>query len=333
MWANFGTLLTVDTAFYQGDYHGDGNITGVIVNTARGNQGSYQETTWGAKQVANAKADGKQWGAYFFNGNLDPYTCGALFGHTLVSSGFDPAVNLVGIDCEDEPATGTVAWGPTQCQQFMAGVNTVISVPWSGVLVYMNYTVNRRSPAWADVAALGARLWYARPDGPLDQAYWPVVTMKQDGLYNGVDQDGHNLTYPQIIGAPAPKKRRSTDMLIFSVDDWGTGQIYTITDGYLHYVGSPAELDAALAVLFNSLEPGNVAHVKAASVPELLKSFHLEEFTVDQVMNLWQQNPATLVAVWRQGGVATIDPATIAEIKAAIPASLDITLNGKAVAA
>lgn len=201
-WAGFN-LLTVDVAYYQGNYHADGNVYGVIVNVARLNQGGYQETTYGARQIANARADGKGVGFYIFNGNQNAYTAGILFAQTCIRMGFNPKTDVIAIDCEDEGSTGTHAWGPGECSDFMNGFNTVLRLAWSSVLVYMNYTVNRRFD-WSGVAGAGARLWYARPDGPLDQKFWASVTMKQDGLYNGVDADGHNAPFPEIVGGSSP---------------------------------------------------------------------------------------------------------------------------------
>jgi len=207
-WAGYDRL-SVDVAYYQGDYWPDGNVYGVIVNVARGNQGSYQETTWGAKQVANARNAGKAVGFYFFNGNLNAYTCGTLFAATCRKLGFDPATDIIAIDCEDEGDTGTHAWGPGECTDFVDGFYAVMggSFGWNNVLIYMNYTVNRRFD-WSNPVRFGAKLWYARPGHSVDQIYWPVTTMKQDGLYGGVDADGHNLTYNEMIGATTPPKKK-----------------------------------------------------------------------------------------------------------------------------
>lgn len=339
MWADFGTRLTVDTAFYQGDYHPDGNVSGVIVNVARGNQGSYSETTWGARQVANAKNAGKDWGGYFFNGNLDPYTCGVLFGRTLASLGFDPARNVVGVDCEDEGATGTHAWGPDQVAAFINGVASVIrGLTWGNVLVYMNYDVNHRFK-WSAIDGYGARLWYARPGHTVDQAYWAVVTMKQDGLYNGVDADGHNLTYQQIIGAPVPKKQRRRSLVnLFAIDDWN-GTVVAVGAGSIHPV-TAAEYPPLKAVLYNSLDDANVAHISSSDLPSVLAGFGLGEYTVAQVQAAGAGN--TLIATWadsRKAPTSPIDEGALASsisavlvpaVTAAVPH--EFTVTGKATA-
>lgn len=257
-WADFGSLLTVDVAYYQGDYWPDGNVHGVIVNVARGNQGSYQETTWGAKQVANARAASKGVGFYFFNGNLNAYTCGVLFGATLARLGFNPATDLVAIDCEDEGGTNTHAWGPAECADFINGVATAVPVTWNNVLVYMNYSVNRRFN-WSQIVSYGARLWYARPGHSVDQIYWPFVTMKQDGLYNGVDADGHNQTYTQIIGSStSPVKRKRTMTAIVTVPEWG-GAVFILNPGSMKYVSDPAEVQRYCALEDIGLKVLNVS--------------------------------------------------------------------------
>lgn len=203
-WAGFPDLFN-DVAYYQGDYWSPPESSGVIVQTARCNQGAYSETTWGAKQLQNARAQAKDVGHYIFNGNLDPYTVGTLWGATCRRNGFDPATEVLAYDCEDEGATGTHAWGPDQVIAAQHGFNSVFGpVPWQSVRAYMNWDVNHRFD-WSGLVTLGAQLWYARPGGPLDQAYWPTVWAKQDGTFQGVDANGYTKTFAASNGVARRK--------------------------------------------------------------------------------------------------------------------------------
>ena len=199
-WAGFPDLFN-DSAFYQGDYWSPAESSGVIVNTARCNQGSYQETTWGAKQLANVRSQGKDTGHYLFNGNLDAYTVGRVWAATCQRNGFNPATEVLAYDCEDEGDTGTHAWGPQQVLDCQRGFNDVWGspIPWTSIRVYMNKDVNDRFN-WSGLVELGAQLWYARPGGPLDQAWWPCVWAKQDGTFQGVDANGYTKTFAASNG-------------------------------------------------------------------------------------------------------------------------------------
>ncbi|MGN6200030.1 hypothetical protein [Humibacter sp.] len=214
-WAGFPNLFN-DSAYYQGDYWSPAESSGVIVNTARCNQGSYSETTWGAKQLANVRAQGKNTGHYLFNGNLDRYTVGRLWAQTCRRNGFDPVTEVLGYDCEDEGGTNTHAWGPADVITCQQGFNDEWGspIPWSAIRAYMNKDVNGRFD-WSQLVALGAQLWYARPDGPLDQAYWPTVWAKQDGTFQGVDANGYTTF---VTGSVAPLEKGSPMSTLYFTD-------------------------------------------------------------------------------------------------------------------
>ena len=224
-WAGFPDLFN-DAAYYQGDYWSPPESSGVIVNTARCNQGAYSETTWGAKQLANVRAQGKDTGHYLFNGNLERYTVGRLWAATCRRNGFNPATEVLGYDCEDEGATGTHAWGPGDVAECQRGFNDAWGspIPWKSIRVYMNRDVNRRFN-WSALVAAGAQLWYARPGGSLDQAWWPTVWAKQDGLYQGVDANGYAKTFAASNGAApaaptAHRRRRAMSLYVFQHNGW-----------------------------------------------------------------------------------------------------------------
>lgn len=205
-WAGFPDLFN-DSAYYQGDFWSPEESSGVIVNTARANQGSYQETTWGAKQLQNVRAQNKDAGHYLFNGNLDKATVGRLWAQTCRRNGFDPAREVLAYDCEDEGATGTHAWGPQDIIDCQRGFNDVWGspIPWSSIRAYMNHDVNDRFD-WSPLVRLGVHLWYARPGfnvtpAQLDQQYWPTVWAKQDGTFQGVDANGYTKTFAASNGA------------------------------------------------------------------------------------------------------------------------------------
>lgn len=227
-WAGFPGLFN-DCAYYQGDYWSPPESSGVIVNTARCNQGSYSETTWGAKQLANVRAQGKDAGHYLFNGNLDPYTIGRLWADTCRSNGYNPATEVLGYDCENEPSTGTTAWGPEQVTAAQQGFNDEWGspIPWSSVRIYMNWDINHKYD-WSALATAGAQLWYARPGGPLDQAWWPTVWAKQDGTFQGVDANGYTppFTTPTAIATGSTPRRRRKPMSLVTVQHNGWTSLF-----------------------------------------------------------------------------------------------------------
>lgn len=241
-WAGFPDLFS-DAAYYQGDYWSPAESSGVIVNTARCNQGAYSETTWGAKQLANVRAQGKDTGHYLFNGNLDHATVGRLWAGTCRKYAFNPATEVLAYDCEDEDTTGTHAWGPDDVAQCQAGFNAAWGspVPWQSVRVYMNYDVNRQFD-WSGLVALGAQLWYARPGGPLDQAFWPRVWAKQDGTFGGVDANGYTKTFAASNGTAKPIEEDDVSYALIPIaDGTGTG-VMSLTTGNWAGIASPYHL-------------------------------------------------------------------------------------------
>lgn len=213
-------FLSADWSYYNGLTPATSGLYGAIVCTARGNQGGFSVTTYGSRQVAFAQSRGLAIGDYFFNGNLDPFTCGVLFAQSALF-GFVVGHSLILIDCEDEGASGTHAWGPDQAIGFANGVRSVRGdIPYSAFIDYMNWDVNHRFN-WSSCVALGMGLMYARPGGPMDYAYWPAnlpSVMKQDGTVNGADADYHNLPYTLIVGGSIiPARRKSMTTLYAKV--------------------------------------------------------------------------------------------------------------------
>ena len=232
-WAGFPDLFN-DVSYGQGDYWSPPESSGVIVQTVRCNQGVYAETTWGAKQLANVRAQGKDAGHYLFNGNLDRATVGRLWAATCRKYAFDPATEVLAYDCEDEGATGTHAWGPDDVFAAQTAFNQAWGspIPWQSVRVYMNWDVNHRFD-WSGIVALGGQLWYARPGGPLDQAYWPTVWAKQDGTYNGVDANGYVKTFADSNGTAQPTEEDDVSYALIPIaDGTGTGVLSLITGNW-----------------------------------------------------------------------------------------------------
>jgi len=196
-----------DVAYYQGARPNLSGMSNVFVNTARCNQGGYELTTYGATQVDWAISQLGFSSYYIFNGNVDAYSAGVAFGQNGIPR-FMVGKSGILIDCEDEGATGTHAWGPDQAIAFANGVRSVRpDIPYSSFIVYMNYTVNRRFN-WQSCVNLGMGLCYARPGGPDDYQWWPANYsryIKQDGTVNGIDADWHNASWASIIGTPAPQ--------------------------------------------------------------------------------------------------------------------------------
>jgi len=240
-------FLSADWSYYNGLTPATAGLHGAIVCTARGNQGAFSVTTYGAQQVSYAQRSSLFIGDYFFNGNLDAYTCGVLFAQSALF-GFTVGQSLILIDCEDEGDTGTHAWGPDQAIAFANGVRSVRpDIPYTAFICYMNYTVNRRFN-WSGCVALAMGLMYARPGGPMDYLYWPAdmaAVMKQDGTVNGADADYHNLPFPLIVGGgaitPARRKtmttlygKQNTDPKLFALagDSPGTPANWLETQDY-----------------------------------------------------------------------------------------------------
>jgi hypothetical protein len=126
------------------------------------------------------------------------------------------------------------------------------------------------------------------------------------------------------------KKRRTTMASVFNVPDAG-GVCYLVQPGYIHYIGSSLELQVALATVYGSTDASNVVGLNGPGVVELLKLYHLDEFTPQQVYDLPKSSPATLVASWLAGSV-NLDEASAALVasKVTVPSELNINLTGKA---
>lgn len=346
-WAGFPDLFN-DSAFYQGDFWSPPESSGVIVNTARCNQGSYQETTWGAKQLANVRAQGKDTGHYLFNGNLNKYTVGRLWAATCRRNGFNPATEVLAYDCEDEGSTGTVAWGPVDVIECQRGFNDEWGspIPWQSIRIYMNLDVNGRYN-WAPLVKLGAQLWFARPGGPLDQSWWPTVWAKQDGTFQGVDANGYTKTFAASNGVqPTAMNQEEDGMFVFStLDAAHPGMAFVLADRRITYLGSQDALNAALAGLYNSIDPSNIRQLDDNGIIGALSAYGLSEYSIQEVVDLWKTAPFELIASSADARKAPTATVTLTDgdadkIAAKVDEKLDIpktfqidTIPGKAVAA
>lgn len=331
-WAGFPDLFN-DSAFYQGDYWSPPESSGVIVNTARCNQGSYQETTWGAKQLANVRAQGKDTGQYLFNGNLNRYTVGRLWAATCRRNGFDPAAEVLAYDCENEKETGTVAWGPDDVAECQRGFNDEWGspIPWASIRVYMNWDINRKFN-WSGIVALGAQLWYARPGGSLDQQWWPRVWAKQDGTFQGVDANGYQKTFAASNGAV--QRRRQLMSSIVTVPEWD-GAVFILNQGTIKYVPTVQEVQ-----MFCNLENQQIRTVGVSdgSFQAMLQAYTLPidaptaKALVGAAVNYY-------VAPWldaRGASAPTLTDDQLAKIGAAVPVPsipTKFTITGEADAA
>lgn len=223
------TRRSGDIGYYNGPTPDISGFENVFVCTIRCNQGGIDRTTYADQQTGWVSSHLGFSSQYVFNGNVDAYSVGVLFGQQGLP-GFVLGKSGILVDCEDEGATNTHAWGPVQANAFITGVRSVRpDIPVSAFFIYHNYTVNRRFN-WQGCADAGMGLVYARPGAPGvdDYLYWPANFdryIKQDGTVNGVDADWHNTAWVQIIGTPKPA-RRSNDMPIAVGYQVGGGSLF-----------------------------------------------------------------------------------------------------------
>lgn len=108
-------------------------------------------------QVTRARAANQKIGHYWFNGSkngLTPESSADYFAlHTDLREG-----EIVAIDIEDETATNTVHWSPSEAVRFIRQLRT--HFPAINGLVYMSDSV-ADSDNWTEVKNLGWELWSA----------------------------------------------------------------------------------------------------------------------------------------------------------------------------
>lgn len=193
-------MFGIDTSWAQGAITPPADAQFNITCAARANVGLRVDRFY-QERVVNTRAAGIKLGHYFFNGNQDPTVC----ANFLVDNLHDyRSGDWIGIDCEDEAATGTTAWGPGQVLAFGQVLSSRLNIPAADILVYMNRAVNHRFD-WTPVVNAGYSLWYARPDGnPTDQAYWPSWLIRQTGIVGGLDRNETVGNTTASTGTPIP---------------------------------------------------------------------------------------------------------------------------------
>jgi lysozyme len=158
----------VDISTWQGNYTPPANVEFVIANASRANNGSLQTGDHYIPQINAARALEKDVGHYFFNGNIDPAVCADFFVTHLHDFRYG---ELIAIDTEDEPSTGTVAWNPVQVNRFLDRVASILRIPRTATAVYMNRNVRSRYD-WSGVWATGTRKWISSPG--TDPGDWDI---------------------------------------------------------------------------------------------------------------------------------------------------------------
>jgi len=188
------TLQGPDTSYAQGALN-PANFPGqfAIVNASRANiglaTGSYYH-----QQVTAFRNQGRHIGHYFFNGNLDPTTCANYF----VAQLFDHrAEDSLWLDCESEPGTNTVAWGPGKALVF---VQRVYQLTGKRVGIYLNKSL-MNGANWSELVAFGSPLWLAYYDTALPPLRWWTFATVWQHTSAGYD---HNRALPSLLTGVAP---------------------------------------------------------------------------------------------------------------------------------
>lgn len=184
----------VDISYAQGNY-APRTEDFIIINASRANvtnngspvTGSYYHT-----QVINCRNANKQAGHYFFNGNLDAITCANYFVNNLYDfRGGDVLV----LDVEAEPGTGTVAWTPAKVLAFAQRVYKLTNVK---IGVYLNRSLMDGAD-WSAVVNFGCWLWIAYyQQTPPPISHWSTWTMWQWTSAGGLDKNQSKLLPSQI---------------------------------------------------------------------------------------------------------------------------------------
>jgi hypothetical protein len=210
-------LEGVDISYANGNYQ-PGGESFIIINASRANVG----LTVGSKyhqQVDTARAHGKEVGHYFFNGNIDPVTCANFFVDNLYD--FRPGDVLV-LDVEAEPGTGTRAWTPAQALAFARRVKERTG---QTIGIYLNKSLMNGSD-WGPVVEFGCWLWIAYyADNPPQISHWPDWTVWQYTSAGGLDRNRAKQSLAQISGGAATNQGEE-DMSYSFVKDAQSATIY-----------------------------------------------------------------------------------------------------------
>lgn len=97
---------------------------------------------------------------------------------------------------------------------------------------------------------------------------------------------------------------RGDDMEVIS--STSDGRVYAVTPGRIRYLPTPAALNGALALAYNSLDTTNVRFLADTTFMEALASYGLGEFTQAQMKALTAAN-GILTASWLGGSVQISD--------------------------
>lgn len=184
----------VDVSYAQGNYH-PGSESVVIINSSRANTGSLVTGSYYRTQVTNARAAGKQLGHYFFNGTAGGKATATQCANYFVNNLYDfRSTDILILDVEAEPGTGTAAWTPAKVLEFAKRVYALTGVK---IGVYLNKSL-MTGMDWSQVVAYGCYLWIAYYNQtPPGISYWPTWIIWQ-WTSAGIDKNELKLLPSQI---------------------------------------------------------------------------------------------------------------------------------------
>jgi hypothetical protein len=247
----------VDTSFWNGNFTPSAPATFNIINASRANNGGLGVGSQYHTQVDNARSVGCEVGHYFFNGNIDVAACARFFVANLYD--FRKGRDVIVLDSEAEPSTGTRAWTPSQVLLWAQIVTQLLGIPMSTVGVYLNRSL-MTGYDWSAVVAAGIWLWIAYPgSNPGSISYWPDWTMWQYTSAGGLDRNKSKKTLAQIAGGSGalPDQEEEQDMRYINCPDRGSALV-SETGFYMYtadiYGPTQTESRVAAAKLFQGID-------------------------------------------------------------------------------
>lgn len=213
-----------DVSYAQGNYIPTSLDDFVIVNASRANRGFLEVGSNYKAQVDAARKANKPLGHYFFIGNRPgPIECAKFFVANLHDFRHG---DLIAVDTEDEPSTGTVAWNPVQVDMFLNYVHTALGIPRTATAAYMNRDVRSRYD-WSGVWANGTRKWISSPGtDPGDWDIWQYTFVPYDRNYSKLPL---NIMAAVPTTTPTPVPQKDEDMNGFYVRANNTDKFYWFT--------------------------------------------------------------------------------------------------------
>jgi GH25 family lysozyme M1 (1,4-beta-N-acetylmuramidase) len=163
----------VDISTYQGAISAAGfalaknfGVNRIIHKAGGSNVGQYTDSHY-VGNAARVREAGLDLGHYWFNGHGDPAADANYFIDHLASY---QAGDWLVLDVENEAATNTTHWGPSQVMAFATQVFNRTGVK---VVVYMSSSVTYEDD-WSGVVAFGCPLWVAQYSAnPPTVQHWP----------------------------------------------------------------------------------------------------------------------------------------------------------------